>query len=475
MKKNRFSELLETLMKKTEIKNYALAQFLQYDISYISKWVNGKMLPSEKMSDSIISKIALFLVENSSPEGIKELREDYSVIDEADLFNVLADHLKNEYDYVKNLKKNTGDEVAKQIYYYPTLSVLHFMEKMKHPFLRNVNNLNVITCVDLMILDDEYRYRIITSNNSSQNENYTYDKVHYILLLNLKINNVIQDANFITFILINYANVNFEMYNTTKADDKFVFAINQAYSAAGMLINNNECVSVTVCEDRDYSNKIYNKFKSYCLESNLMFSKVLNIVPDTNSIYIKYLLSMEKRCLVHKFNAFFIPVGIYEQIAPEELKQYAGTIKLIQSIMRSTEIQIIFTKNFFLNFILSGEIELFNQSLILNAEQRRECLNYLKNLIDINENMSVKIYDTKDEPSIDADILLSNALHLLQLYTKHIDNNMIKLKNPSMISLYEEYWEEINKLSKDANEVVKVIEATMNSLSFLIEGEDMIK
>lgn len=41
--KNRFSILLEHLLEVAEVKNYTLAKRLQYDVSYISKWVSGRM------------------------------------------------------------------------------------------------------------------------------------------------------------------------------------------------------------------------------------------------------------------------------------------------------------------------------------------------------------------------------------------------------------------------------------------------
>ena len=49
VEKNRFSELLEELLNTAEIKNANLAKSLQYDVSYISKWISGRMLPAEKM------------------------------------------------------------------------------------------------------------------------------------------------------------------------------------------------------------------------------------------------------------------------------------------------------------------------------------------------------------------------------------------------------------------------------------------
>ena len=42
--KNRFSILLEHLLEVAEVKNYTLAKHLQYDVSYISKWVSGRIV-----------------------------------------------------------------------------------------------------------------------------------------------------------------------------------------------------------------------------------------------------------------------------------------------------------------------------------------------------------------------------------------------------------------------------------------------
>ena len=51
--KNRFSRLLKHLMTVAGIKNYALAQELKYDVSYISKWTGGQMIPSEKYASAV--------------------------------------------------------------------------------------------------------------------------------------------------------------------------------------------------------------------------------------------------------------------------------------------------------------------------------------------------------------------------------------------------------------------------------------
>ena len=75
--KNRFSQLLERLMNLGEIKNAALAKALQYDVSYISKWVSGRMLPAEKNKRNVLKRIGQELVRLSSQTGKENLYENY--------------------------------------------------------------------------------------------------------------------------------------------------------------------------------------------------------------------------------------------------------------------------------------------------------------------------------------------------------------------------------------------------------------
>ena len=75
--KNRFSTLLEQLVATAEVKHAALAKALQYDVSYISKWIGGRVLPTEKSASDILQKISRSLVENASEAGLAQLERDY--------------------------------------------------------------------------------------------------------------------------------------------------------------------------------------------------------------------------------------------------------------------------------------------------------------------------------------------------------------------------------------------------------------
>lgn len=140
--KNRFSILLEHLMAIAELKNSILAKAVQYDDSYISKWISGKLLPTEKNHENTLQAISHCIVEALSEESTAQLLQEYQLQDINDLETAIYDNLKSEYMYVKELQNSTGTEVAPKISYYPELTLDQFIFKMKHPSNPCRNKLN---------------------------------------------------------------------------------------------------------------------------------------------------------------------------------------------------------------------------------------------------------------------------------------------------------------------------------------------
>ena len=83
--KNRFSILLEHLLEVAEVKNYTLAKRLQYDVSYISKWVSGRMLPAKKTEKRVMEGISACVVDEATDDGRNLLLREYSVSIPSDL------------------------------------------------------------------------------------------------------------------------------------------------------------------------------------------------------------------------------------------------------------------------------------------------------------------------------------------------------------------------------------------------------
>lgn len=99
--KNRFSILLEHLLEVAEVKNYTLAKHLQYDVSYISKWVSGRMLPAKKTEKRVMEGISACVVDEATDDGRDLLLREYSVSIPSDLKAAIYDNLIAEYDYLQ--------------------------------------------------------------------------------------------------------------------------------------------------------------------------------------------------------------------------------------------------------------------------------------------------------------------------------------------------------------------------------------
>ena len=97
---NRFSDLLKHLMAVAKLKNSVLAKALRYDESYISKWVTGALLPTEKVSEKLFREMSHCIVQSLDDEGRENLYSEYQVQRERDLEGAILDNLTAEYEYM---------------------------------------------------------------------------------------------------------------------------------------------------------------------------------------------------------------------------------------------------------------------------------------------------------------------------------------------------------------------------------------
>lgn len=72
---NIFGKTLQSQLEKFHIKQSQLADALSYDVTYISKWINGRKLPAYKNVRFIISEIAQFIVSNSEEDNLSSIEE----------------------------------------------------------------------------------------------------------------------------------------------------------------------------------------------------------------------------------------------------------------------------------------------------------------------------------------------------------------------------------------------------------------
>lgn len=103
MKNMEFGQLLEVLLHVSNQKKSTLAKELGYDISYISKWINAKNLPTQKSISTICKMTSKFISKSLTEISIQELVNYFEINIDINNIEAMEDYieksLKESYNY----------------------------------------------------------------------------------------------------------------------------------------------------------------------------------------------------------------------------------------------------------------------------------------------------------------------------------------------------------------------------------------
>lgn len=453
---NRFGLLLEHLMSIAEIKNLTLAHALQYDVSYVSKWITGRCLPTEKRKEDILKKISDYLALSSSTKGQKQLITDYEVSSPIELSEALYDHLESAYNYVKKSQDELTKNEFPQVYYYSELTLEQYLSKMYHPVLRKVNSLDIMAAIDILEMSREYRLQIVQIENGKLSDQRVYPNVHFSMLINLDISNwdYIYDSIFLINMLTNFSHIDFSLYGCNEAIGKLIFTVKNDFAISGMLLGSKKCMSVITSEDSKNSNIMYNNIKEMCNSDYLLFRRSTMLDMLVNREYIFSLLSPNLRWLYGHLTEHFLPEDLFDEILialshnMNEIyskKDLHNIYTLTQSILQKSPIKIMIYESALSDFAISNELDFYNQKVHLSTEQK---VHYLKNFLAIcqkNKNIEIKlIYGrlVSDFQHIaNQCVFLSDTVSYLRLDNSSKKNNLVIVNTFQMQKIFDQFYE----------------------------------
>lgn len=485
--KNRFSKLLEYLMSVAELKNYTLAQELQYDVSYISKWMSGRMIPSEKTEKKVLEGISRCVVDSASDAGRENLLSDYQVDNSEELKMAIFDNLEAEYLYVKDLQKNTGTSVAAKTFYYPELTVPQYISKMRHPVLRRVNSLNVMAAMDLMSMAHEYRLQITRIENEHVPEQRGYPDVHYSMLINIQLDkwDYIHDTIFLINLLSYNAYIDFQLYGDEQAIGRMLFTVKDDYAISGMLISRDRCMGVVVSEEADNCNALYRNIRILCSRERLLFRRTTMVDMLTKHDYIHTILSLNLRWLMGHMTEHFLPDDLFEEIIGEldesgQLEVSCDVLRnihhLTKNIVEESPIRLMIYESAFSNLVVTNELDFFNHKVRLSAKQRSRYMEYFLSLCENCENLAVRlIYGqfVSDFEYIDNQcVFLSDTISYLRLGSSNRRNNLLVINRSDMRKVFEnsfeEFWNHHNDVViSDKNAIISYIQHVVQKINLV--------
>lgn len=404
--KNRFSRLLKYLLSVADVKNYALAQELQYDVSYISKWTSGQMLPSEKYEKKILEKISSYIVDECSADVRKKLISEYQVDNSEELKMAIYDNMEAEYFYVKDLQNDVGINVAPKTFFFPEMNLPQYIIKMHHPVLRRVNALDIVGAFDLFAMEKEYRLQIAESENEHVPKGKYYQDVHYSMLIHIEESkwDYFYDTIFLMDLLEKNSCVDFQLYAGKWAVGRVIFAVKDEYAISGVLLGKDRCLSVVASEDENNCNILYRNLMGLCSRERLLFRKTTMKNMLEKHEYAYALLSLKQKWIMGHFTEHFLPNDLFEEILFQlsekhlneiNIEEICSTQQIIKKIIEESQIKLLFYKTALYNLVVDKEIDFYNHKIELSDSQ---IFRYLENFLNIctqYTNLEVKLISGK--------------------------------------------------------------------------------
>lgn len=457
--KNRFSSLLKHLLSVSKLKNYYLAKELQYDESYISKWVNGSLLPTEKTSEKIFREISRCIVASLDNDTRATFYSEYQVDVDTDLEAAIFDNLVAEYRYVMGLKETTGSEIAMKTVFYPELTLTQFLQKMRHPSLRQVKTLDTIAAMDILALDKNYQLSIAEPQNlpNVNMEQRAYPGVHFSMLINLEhaLQNTTANAQFVLNLLTNFSNVDFQLYTYPQVQGKLIFSIKDIYCISGMIMDESHCIAVSTSEETKSCSVIHERLQSMCSQEHLAIRRTEMEEMLRGKEYINFMFSRNQRWLLGHFTEHILPDDLFEELTedycrsnPKVSREALMRARIFgRSVVENTPVRVLAYENALNEFAATGMLDFFNTKMYLTPEQRIKALRYAVSLYNQNPKLSFRylrdgaLSDMRHIP--DPTMCLSDTYCYLRLNRFGPKNNLSVINKVQLADLFRSFFDEV--------------------------------
>ena len=363
---NTFASELKNLLNKTDIKNSSVADAVKYDSSYISKWLSGKAIPPERNIERIAMQIAACVVKEGSEADLLILCDKYGV-DISVLEKTISDRLILAYES----ETANNNEIG-----YETFSLLL-------PMMKNISwQGESVVAADIFSMEHESRLFLagIKDGEFIGDGLASGDREGSIrILVNVSaIKDKIYDPIFLVHMMTSFSNTNLELYNSSFATGKFIYADEKNLISAHLL-DGGHVLSVVKQENAEVADDIRMRIGSLCTQENALTHKMDSLLDGY--VYMQSLLSSRHDWLTGHFTEQMIPEKLFKelcesnQLHPEDEKiQRIGT--LLKTAMPNARLLIYRTA--FDKLTVSGELDFFNSKVVLTNTQQKECIKYIR-------------------------------------------------------------------------------------------------
>lgn len=385
-----FSVTLRSIMHAAGIKNAALAKALQYDISYVSKWISGKKLPSSRNIEETVSIIAATAVSQASSEQLNAMYVRFSCNDRSVLEVQIKKALMNAYSSEKHENDHGVLTINSNLSCATSFSVHDLLDdEMKLAS----HSKTALLMMDVFDLPHDEQLFLCGIKDGSHEASWQQNEDELVLILDVSechdVRRITYNAIYLVHLFTRFSVIpSLKVYHSNLASGKSVLMADQKYLLMGMLLRNSEqCLSyLRSSSQMDYDAVYYSVGNVVTQENLLLKPTTIDEMVETNE-YMKMFVSTNKRIILGHISETFIPPELFETLLsridspykPGYRKNHDISTKVLAA---NTGIELLIYESAVADFMIEGEVDLFNNRLIVPTQERIMIIQYLKRLLD---------------------------------------------------------------------------------------------
>lgn len=451
---NCFGQKLGQLLVAADIKNLTVAQNLKYDVSYISKWISGKAVPSKKNIESIANLVCSLVINNGSSAFKNQIRKEYNVDDDG----LLRDALKR--DLLAAYHETVGDfDYSK---YVNNASVV-IRPEGQYPLLQDyAKSVDTAKPVEIAILADlfslDHMSKLLLAGMEEHHFRVTRERsdihLHFILDIEQLDGHSVYDVILFIHMLTNYSLLDFTLSQSKAAKGKLMFSVIKHYAGISMLTDNGQILCTVSSRDREVGHSIYDNIITYeSPDQNLFSSLTLASMLETHE-YMQLLLEKNNRWLVGHMMELFITKDLFDRLLEREFsednlarKEASRAYLIAQNLFAREDVFIMIYNSALTNFMLSGELDFFNKKVVLDAKERKVQLEHFKDLLDVQSDLRIKMisggFSDDFRYITNPCIFLSDSINYLRLENNYYDKNILLIRDNKLREIFNTFYDKI--------------------------------
>lgn len=415
MKNITFGQLLDKLLYLSNQKKGRLAQELGYDVSYISKWINSKNIPTQKNIGAISKTTAKFIVKSLTDISKQELKEYFEMnIEESNdelLTEYLERSLKDAYVFtaqksLSNICKTTqSQENYNSIVHVNPRLRKQYLSKDAKLFLKKTNKVDIIISANLYNLNNNDKSAIVDMKSILHEmrdvEGITDLKVRILMGFEGSHRDKIHNTMMIINMIVLYPEIEFEIYNCEVDSNSILAVIKDRIFHSALYTKDGNCLYTTMSKEKSVIEEMYYSLEEILKnQGELIVNRVSKNSFIKDKFYIQYIMGQDLRWIMDSMNELFMSQELFDEVANQVFgddKEIISELKKInlflQNAIYTSKIKVLIYETELVKYISTGELRFFNTPVKLTLEQREKYVEYIEKIIRESNSIEIKLIE----------------------------------------------------------------------------------